>query len=62
VAPKTNKKEYDGRVWGGLVWLQPAYKNAKELLDTKRGEEFCDQWENTSFSGRTLAYGVCAYV
>jgi hypothetical protein len=67
VAPTTNKKECDGRVWAGLVWLKPgasntAYKNAKELLDTIRGAEIFDHWETTSFSGRTLACGVCAYV
>ena len=67
VAAKTNIKEYDGRVWAGLAWFKPgasntAYKNAKELLNTISGVEFFDHWENTGFSGRTLAYGVCACV
>jgi len=67
VAPKSNKKELDSREWAGLVWLKPrasntTYKNAKELLDTIRSVEFFDHWKNTSFSGRTLAYGLCAYV
>jgi hypothetical protein len=40
-----DRKEYDGRVWAGLVWLKTgasntAYKNAKEPLDTIQGVEF----------------------
>jgi len=54
-------------VRAGLVWFEPgtsntASKSAKELLVTTRGVEFFDHWETTSFSGRTLVYGVCAYV
>jgi len=62
-----NKKEYDSRVRAGLIWLKPGASNtaskiAKELLVTIRGVEIFDHWETTSFSGRTLAYGACAYV